>query len=137
MSHWLGRNWLWSVNYFNLNPILSRTFFLCLLRGEFLGPKLNVQSCFIFLLLTIIDIWSKSEAFKNGEKSFSHNLMDMITISLSAVQFLWCYNQFREFGIGSINDPLIDILLFSLSHLSVRYCIDIVRINSFLVTYES
>ena len=36
--------------------------------------------------------------------------------------------------IGSINNPLIDIFLYS-HHLSAWYCVDIVRRNSVLVTH--
>ena len=44
--------------------------------------------------------------------------------------------QFGEFGIGSTNNPLIDILLYS-HHFYAWYCIDIVRRNSLLVTHGS
>ena len=44
--------------------------------------------------------------------------------------------QFGEFGIRSINNPLIDILLYS-HHFYAWYCIDIVRRNSLLVTHVS
>ena len=50
---------------------------------------------------------------------------------LTPWQFLWC--QFGEFGIGSTNNPLIDILLYS-HHFYAWYCIDIVRRNSVLIT---
>ena len=44
--------------------------------------------------------------------------------------------QFGEFGIRLINNPLIDILLYS-HHFYAWYCIDIVRRNSLLVTHVS
>ena len=53
---------------------------------------------------------------------------------LSAISFSLCL--FREFGTGSTNHALIDIFLYS-HHLSVWYCIDIVRRNSLLVTHGS
>ena len=40
---------------------------------------------------------------------------------------------FGEFGIGSTNNPQINIFLYS-HHFSAQYCIDIVRRNSVLVT---
>ena len=42
----------------------------------------------------------------------------------------------EKFGIGSTYIPLIYIFLYSY-HLSARYCIDIVRKNSVLVTHGS
>ena len=50
------------------------------------------------------------------------------------IQLLWC--SFGEFGIGSINNPLIYIFLYS-HHLPAWYCIDIVKRNSVLVSYGS
>ena len=41
----------------------------------------------------------------------------------------------REFGIGSGNNLLNDIFLYS-HHFSARYCVEIVRRNSFLVTHR-
>ena len=41
-----------------------------------------------------------------------------------------------EFSIGSISKPIIDIFLYS-HHLSARYCTDIVRRYSALVTHSS
>ena len=53
---------------------------------------------------------------------------------MSAKWFSLCY--FGEFGIRSISYSIIDIFPHS-HHLSVWYCIDIVRRNSVLVTHES
>ena len=44
--------------------------------------------------------------------------------------------QFGGFGIGSTNNPLIDIFLYS-RYLSAWFCIDVVKGNSLLVTYRS
>ena len=38
--------------------------------------------------------------------------------------------------MGSISNPIIDIFLYS-HHLSARYCIDVARRNSSLVTHGS
>ena len=50
------------------------------------------------------------------------------------VTILWCYS--REFGNGSTNNPLFDIILY-FHHSSAWYCTDILRKNSVLVTYGS
>ena len=50
------------------------------------------------------------------------------------IQLLWC--SFGEFGIGSINNPLIYIFLYS-HDLPAWYCINIVKRNSVLVSYGS
>ena len=75
------------------------------------------------------------------DKTFRITLAVLLTLSLSrshkqlsllfTIQFLWCYD-----GVGSTNNPIIDILLYS-HHLTAWYCIDIVRRNSVLVTCKS
>ena len=52
---------------------------------------------------------------------------------LSAIEFSWCL--FGEFGIGSTENPLVDIFLYS-HHLS-SWFLGFVRRNSVLVTHES
>ena len=42
---------------------------------------------------------------------------------------------FREFGLGSTNNPMTDIFLYS-HHTPASYCIDIVGRNFELVTHE-
>ena len=59
------------------------------------------------------------------------SLVILLTVCL---KFVWCW--FGECGVGSIYNSLINI--FPYSHcLSVWYCVDIVRINSVLITYGS
>ena len=75
------------------------------------------------------------------DKTFRITLEVLLTLSLSrshkqlsllfTIQFLWCYD-----GVGSTNNPVIDIFLHS-HHLTGWYCIDIVRRNSVLVTCKS
>ena len=53
----------------------------------------------------------------------------------SGIQFLWY--KFGEFGIGSTNDPQIDIFLCS-CHLFAWYCIDrgkIILVSSLMIVY--
>ena len=53
----------------------------------------------------------------------------------SAIQFLWY--KFGEFGVGSTNDPQIDIFLCS-CHLFAWYCIDrgkIILVSSLMIVY--
>ena len=53
----------------------------------------------------------------------------------STIQFLWY--KFGEFGIGSTNDPQIDIFLCS-CHLFAWYCIDrgkIILVSSLMIVY--
>ena len=75
------------------------------------------------------------------DKTFRITLEVLLTLSLPwshkqlsllfTIQFLWCYD-----GVGSTNNPVIDIFLHS-HHLTGWYCIDIVRRNSVLVTCKS
>ena len=53
--------------------------------------------------------------------------MSLVILLYSVIQFLLC--KFEEFDIGSTDNPLIDIFLYS-RHLSARYCINIVKIKS-------
>ena len=65
--------------------------------------------------------------------SLPRSLKDKFS-ALSTIQFEWCY--FREFGIGSTKNPLIDFFSFSSSPV-YSYLIDVVRRNSVLATHGS
>ena len=73
---------------------------------------------------------------KNKTKNYiNFNPLTQVVILLTVchtalMMFVW------KFGIGSTYIPLIYIFLYSY-HLSARYCIDIVRKNSVLVTHGS
>ena len=81
--------------------------------------------------------FSSTEAHCRAHPMFYWTLKFLSKISLVILltvwhAFLWC--QFGEFGIGSTNNPPIDVFLYS-HHYYAWYCIDIVRRNSLLVTH--
>ena len=86
--------------------------------------------CFCFISLSLFFSLSTGFSGKNYVVDALFFLKDLNPLTPKV------WYQFGEFSIGSTNNPLIDILLYS-RHFYAWYCIDIVRRNSLLVTHGS
>ena len=100
-------------------------------------------SCLCYFWLHVIDNWLVNRPFNwlhvidNWLVNKPFNSQDLTSNSPYCLPYSSCDVSHKgEIGIGSTNNPMIDISLYS-HHLSAWYCIDIVRRNSVLVTHGS
>ena len=92
-------------------------------------------------LLELKLVWKNLQIQFTGKNCKMHALIYPFTPKISIViLFTVCCTilvmLFGEFGLGSTNNPLVDIFIYS-HHLSAWYCIYIVRRSSVLVTRGS
>lgn len=130
-----------------LELVTQRPFFYVLSTGSSyldtknFPPRITFRNLFYSDLKNVVSVSFDCEmsSILPSERHFllivtlSHSRSHYKFSLLSAIEFSWCL--FGEFGIGSTENPLVDIFLYS-HHLS-SWFLGFVRRNSVLVTHES